>query len=101
MGKDNGHQGSERVNGWDGDPTVPPPAFIGPYDPAPAYAVIHTNNYISQSTPITSQIPHPRGIYIFQKVRTNVRFAFKLAKTILLSQLSQCGVTGVTGVPSV
>ena len=78
MGKDNGHQGSERVNGWDGDPTVPPPAFIGPYGPAPAYAVIHTNNYISPHTPINPNLPPPGGIYIFHGHLRTFVFAFKL-----------------------
>jgi hypothetical protein len=74
MGKDNGHQGSERGNGWDGDPTVPPPAFIGPYGPAPAYAVIHTNNYISPHTPHQSKFATPRGYIYFSWSLANVRF---------------------------
>jgi hypothetical protein len=65
-----------------GDPTHPPPPKLLADGPAPAYAVIYTSHHIpshSQTHPPSIQIPPPPGgIYIFQKVRTNVRFAFKL-----------------------
>jgi hypothetical protein len=67
-----------RVNGWDGDPTHPPPPRMLADGPAPAYAVIHTSHHIPKHTPHQFQIPTPRGIYIFQNVLANVRFAFKL-----------------------
>ena len=63
------------VNGWDGDPTTPPPPQDSADGPAPAYAVIHTSHHIPQNTtPHHSKSPTPGGIYIFQKVLANVRF---------------------------
>ena len=74
-----------RVNGWDGDPTGPPPPLVAADGPAPAYAVIHTSHHISHISrppPCPYKSPPPGGIYNFQNVRTNVRFAFKLSKTV-------------------
>lgn len=44
-----------------------PPSCVTDHPPA-RYAQIHTNNYLPlRTTPLLSQIKHPRGVYIFQK----------------------------------
>jgi hypothetical protein len=56
-----------RVNGWDGDPTHPPPPQMLADGPAPAYAVIHTSHHISPSTPLSAKCPSPRGYIYFSE----------------------------------
>ena len=62
------------------DPTVPPPSLMRRSGPAPAYALIHTSDYIfPETTPIISKFALPGGIYFFEKVLRTFACAFKLS----------------------
>lgn len=74
MGKGNGHQGDyhlihrgDACKRLGGDPTHPPPPRMLADGPAPAYAVIHTSHHIPKHTPMSFQIPTPRGYIYFSE----------------------------------
>lgn len=70
-------------------PTVPPPAFFDRHGPSPAYAVIHTNEYIPKHTPFLFRFPTPRGIYIFQRLLRTFVFAFKLTEVTAFTHMQE------------